>query len=250
MPRSAGRVIAAAVASAAFGICYAGVIASLVETWSTHYLYSYGFAVPLIAAYVVWSRSERSPAPAGVPDYALGVPVTLAGVAMLLIGRVGTLALTEQTSLVVTLTGLLLLLFGRHVVKSHWFAIAYLLLMVPIWSVPISHLQDPSRILSAKIATGLLDFTGVPVLRQGTDILLPSHTLAVLLECSGVNQLIAVTAMVLPAAYLWLGTVARRIALIISAVVISYLANGFRIALVGWLAVNGFGDGEISGSGM
>src|SRR5688572_27180659 len=184
MPRFAGRLTATAVASAAFGICYAGVIASLAETWSTHYLYSYGVAVPFIAAYVVWSRAERSPAPADVPDYALGVPVTLAGVALLVLGRLGALTLIEQTSLVVTLTGLLLLLFGRNVVKSHWFAIAYLLLMVPIWSVPISHLQEPSRILSAKIATSLLDFTGLPVLRQGTNIVLPSHTLAVLLECS------------------------------------------------------------------
>jgi EpsI family protein len=249
MSLSAGRLTAAAVATAAFGICYAGVIASLVDIWSTNYLYSYGIAVPFIAAYIVWTRSQESPAPGSAPDYSLGVPITLAGIAMLVVGRLGTLILVEQTSLVVTLTGLLLLLFGRHAVKSHWFAIAYLLLMVPLWSVPIGHLQDPSRLLSATIASNLLDFTGVPVLRQGTNIILPSHTLSVLLECSGVNQLIAVTAMVLPAAYLWLTTITRRVTLVILAVIISYLGNGFRIALVGWLAVHGFGDGEMTGSG-
>ena len=62
------------------------------------------------------------------------------------------------------------------------------------------------------------DLAGVakplPVLRQGTNIMLPGHTLAVLRECSGVNQLIALTAMVLPAAYLWLPTVTRRAAII------------------------------------
>ncbi len=250
MTRSAQRLTTAAIATAAFGICYAGIIASLVDTWSTHYLYSYGFAVPLIAAYIVWTRSHERPVIADAPDYAFGVPVTLAGVAMLVIGRLGTLTGVEQTSLVVTLTGVLLLLFGRDIIRYYWFAIAYLLLMIPIWDVPIGHLQDPSRILSTKIAANLLDFTGVPVLRQGTDIILPTHTLSVLLECSGVNQLIAVTAMVLPAAYLWLNSVTRRVAIVILAVGIAYLGNGFRIALIGWLAVNGLGDGDINGTGL
>jgi len=242
------RLTAAAVAAVAFGICYHGIIASIVGVWSTQALYSYGFAVPLIAAYVFWTRWNRSPAPQVVPDYVFGIPVTLAGVTMLVIGQIGALVAVQQVSMIVTLTGLILLVFGRDVIRSHWFSIAYLLLMIPIWNVPISHLQDPSRLLSAKIAANLLDFTGVPVIRQGTDILLPSQTLSVLLECSGVNQLIALTAMVLPATYLWLPTNVRRIALMLFAVMISYLSNGFRIALVGWLAVYGIGDGNINGS--
>jgi EpsI family protein len=236
------------VAAVAFGICYHEIIASIVRVWSTQPLYSYGFAVPLIAAYVAWTRWDWSRTPQAVPDYVLGTPVTLAGVGMLVLGQIGALITVQQVSMIVTLTGVLLLLFGRDVVRSHWFPIAYLLLMIPIWSLPISHLQDPSRILSAKIAASLLDFTGVPVIRQGTDIVLPSQTLSVLLECSGVNQLIALTAMVVPAAYLWLDTNVRRFALLLFAVTISYLSNGFRIALVGWLAINGIGDGDINGS--
>ena len=104
--------------------------------------------------------------------------------------------------------------------------------------------------MSAKIAVNLLDSIGIPVIRQGTDIILPSHTLSVLLECSGVNQLIAVTAMVLPASYLWLDSFIRRAAIVVLAIGISYLANGFRIALIGWLAVNGLGDGDINGTGL
>jgi len=245
---SAYRLTGVALAAAAFGICYNGVIASMVGAWSTQALYSYGFAVPVIAGYVCWARWHASPRPHLVPDYVFGIPVTLAGIAMLVVGQIGALITVQQISMIVTLTGLLLLLFGRDVVKRHWFAIAYLLLMIPIWNVPISHLQDPSRLLSARIATNLLDITGVPVMRQGTDIVLPAQTLSVLLECSGVNQLIALTAMVVPATYLWLDTSVRRAALLIFAVMISYLSNGFRIAIVGWLALNGLGDGDINGS--
>jgi len=248
MTRSAYRLTAMALAAIAFLICYSGIIAGMVATWSTHYLYSYAFAVPFIAAYIAWTKLHQSHAPRMAPDYVLGVPVMLAAAAMLVIGRIGAVIGLEQASLVVTLAGLLLILFGRDVVKLHWFAIAYLLLMVPIWSGPITELQNPSRILSTKIAVNLLDFIGLPVFRQGTNIVLPSLTLAVLRECSGVNQLIALTAMVLPAAYLWLDTNARRVALLFLAVVISYLGNGARIALVGWLGVKGLGDGDLHAS--
>jgi EpsI family protein len=244
---SAYRLTAAALAAAAFGICYHEVIASIVGVWSTNATYSYGFAVPFIAAYVFWTRWNRC-APHVTADYVLGIPVTLAGIGLLIVGQIGALIAVQQLSLIVTLAGVLLLLFGRDVVRAHWFAIAYLLLMIPLWSMPIAFLQDPSRLLSAAIAANLLDVSGVPVIREGTEIILPSQTLSVLLECSGVNQLIALTAMVVPAAYVWLDTNVRRVALLLFAVTISYLSNGFRIAIVGWLAVNGLGDGDINGS--
>jgi EpsI family protein len=242
------RAIVVAAAITAFGICYGGVILSLINVWSTNYLYSYGFAVPLIAAYIVWTRSPTERALEPAPDYIFGIPVMLAGMTMLVTGRLAALITLEQASLVVTLTGLILLLFGRDAVKTHWFAIAYLLLMVPLWSGPIDRLQFPSQILSARIATNVLDGVGIPVFRQGITIVLPSHALAVMRECSGVNQFIALAAMVVPAAYLWLNTFSRRLALILMAVVISYLGNGIRIALVGWLAVNGLGDGDPLGA--
>ena len=234
------------VALAAFGVCYADVFTSLVNEWSKNNLYSYGFAVPFIAAYIWWARAQASPV-VEKPDYTFGVPVTLLGLAMLEAGRLSAIAAVEQASLVVTLAGLVLLLFGRQAIKSHWFAVTYLLLMIPIWNEVISRLQDPSRLLSTKLAVYFLHSVGVPALRQGTIIVLPSHALSVLKECSGVNQLVALTAMVLPAAYLWLDSNARRVALLSFAVAISYVGNGLRIALVGWLAFKGFGDGTLNG---
>ena len=88
----------------------------MIETWSTHAVYSYAFAVPFIAAYIFWTRLRESRMPLLAPDYGLGVPVVLAGVAMLVIGRLAAIVNVEQASLVVTLAGLLLLLFGRDAV--------------------------------------------------------------------------------------------------------------------------------------
>ena len=159
MPRLTLRLAAAALA---FFICFGQVLASFISNWSTNALYSYGFVVPIIAAYISWSKWNLSREQRVTPDYAIGIPVILVGVGLLVVGQVGALITLQQASLIVTLTGLLLLLFGRDTVRSHWFVIAYLFLMIPIWTIPISRLQNPSRILSAKIAASLLDLSACP----------------------------------------------------------------------------------------
>jgi EpsI family protein len=167
---------------------------------------------------------------------------------MLAIGRVGSIVTWQLASFVIALAAFVLLVFGRHTFRHYWFPILYLFLMVPIWDVLIHAFQEPSRALSAGIATNVLSVIGVPVLRQGTNIVLPRHTLAVMRECSGMNQLVATIAMIVPAAYLWLSGNIRRIVLITLAVAITYISNGFRIALVGWFAYRGYGDGNLLGS--
>lgn len=247
IPRTHHR-LALAAATAGFAACYAGIIAALIGIWSGNPLYSYGFLVPVISAYICWIKWQEGPAPASTPDYPFGVGVTLAGMAALLVGRLGSVSSLEFGSLVVTLIGLTLLLFGRESLKRYWFALAYLLLAVPVWTAAIDRLQEPSRLLSAGIATAALHALNIPVLQQGTNIVMPVHTLAVMRECSGVNQLVAMIAMVLPASYLWLSGTVRRAVLIPVAILITYLSNGFRIALVGWLAFHGVGDGNLLGS--
>src|SRR3954469_19366199 len=51
--------------------CYCAVVVSLVDKWSNHPLYSYGFAIPLISAYMIWSRGHRLRAISLSPDYTL-----------------------------------------------------------------------------------------------------------------------------------------------------------------------------------
>jgi EpsI family protein len=233
-----------ALAGVALALCYAGVVATLVGEWSTDYLYSYGFAVPLISWYVVWAKSQELGPLRPSPDYLLGIPVSVAGAAMLVAGHLGALMTVQETSLVVTLAGVVLLLFGRDIMRVLWFPIAYLLLMVPIWSYPIGLIQDPSQVVTGRIAVGLLHVVGVPAIQEGVRVVLPRLTLDVMRECSGVNQLIAVVALTLPAAYLWLESSTRRIALLGLAVVVVYLTNGFRVALVGFLGYKGFSGGS------
>lgn len=238
MPTTLRQKSLVALAIAAFGLCYAGVAAALVDKWSTNYIYSYGFAVPLISGYMIWARWPRIQRMTWTPDYVLGVPVTLAGATALVIGRVGALLTIQEASLVVTLSGLVLLFLGRQVFRVLTFPILYLFLGIPLWDYPIALFQEPSQTLSARIALAMLHPLGVPALREGTRLVLPTVTLEVLRECSGVNQLVAIVAMTLPAAFLWLESHSRRFALIAIAVITAYVSNGLRIAIIGLLAYN------------
>ena len=234
-----------ALAAMAFGLCYIGVIITLVTTWANSYLYSYGFAVAFISGYMVWTRSETLRTLDPVPDYLFGVPITIAGVAILAAGHLGALVSLQQASLLVTVAGLTLMLFGRRAFQLVWAPWLYLLMAFPIWDPLLSRLRPPSQVLSGGISVSLLHSIGVPAVQEGTLIVLPNLILDVLAECSGVNQLLAIVAMTLPAAYLWLDGRARRVTLVGIAVAVAYLSNGFRIAVVGYLAHRGLGDGDV-----
>ena len=237
---------APALALAAFVFCYFQAAEALVGHWASNSLYSFGFAVPLISAFVIWARWSELSALRPAPDYVLGLPLFGLGIALLILGHLGALITVQQSSMIVVIAALVLVFLGRRFLRALWFPIAYLFLMVPLWNYPIAQLQEPSRILSARLGTALLHLTRVPALREGTMIALPNVTLQVLQECSGVNQLVTFVAMALPAAYLFLRGAWRRVLLVVLSVGIAYTSNGIRIALVGWLAYHGMGDGNIS----
>jgi EpsI family protein len=232
-----------------FIVCYARVIADLISQWSNNAMFSYGFAVPLISGYLVWLKAEDLKKIPLRPDYWTAVPIVLLGALMLAVGTVGALAAVQGLSLVVTLTGLILLLFGRQVLRTVAFPVAYLLLMVPVWAYPLDRLQVPSQRVSAQIAVRLLDLIAIPAFGQDTQVVLPGLTLAVMRECSGINQLVALIVMVIPAGYLWLRSWTCRAVLLGLAIVVAYLSNGLRIAMIGFMASKGWRDASLSGPG-
>jgi EpsI family protein len=216
----------------------------LVDQWATNYLYSYGFVVPFVSGYVVWTRRQALAAVTAQPDWRLGLAVSALGISLLVIGAAGSARAVEACSLVVTLAGLLLLFAGRPTFRLLVFPILYLLLAIPVWTGPVSRLQIPSQILSGRIAVELLHWIGIPAIQDGTLVILPNQTLDVLRECSGVNQLVAVSAMTLPAAVLFLSSYWRRALFVLLSAGVAYMTNGFRIALVGMLGYSGWNGSE------
>jgi EpsI family protein len=219
----------------AFCLCYGPIVFALATAWATNPVYSYGFAIPLISFYMVRTELQRMPAVRLSPDGLSGCFVTLLGLMMLLLGKAGFIQTVQQVSMVVTIVGLTLLVFGRSVLRRVWVPTVYLLFAVPVWADAMSMLHQPSQLVSTELAVRFLRLAGQNAARQETSVILPSTRLDVVRGCSGVNQLTSILAMVIPAAYLWLDRNRQRVILIVIAVVIGYVSNGARIALVGLL---------------
>lgn len=220
----------------AFSVPYGEVIRTLVSQWWTNDTYSFGFLVPLISAYLIWVRRDRLRLTPIRPAVVTGGIVMAAAAALLILGRVSAIVAFRELSLVLMIAGVVTLVLGRRMLRELWFPLAYLLLALPVWEVLTDPLHRPSQLLSAEIATSLLHAIGIPAHQQGVLVQLPNITLEVASICSGVNFLIAVIAIGVPQAYLFLRGWAARTAVLVFAVIVALLSNGVRVALIGVLS--------------
>jgi exosortase len=245
-PAAAALLVALA---AAVGFCYADVFGLLVTQWRSVDAYSHGFLVPVISLYVAGRRAPLLKAAPVRPAYWTGSAVLAAGLGALVAGRAAGVASMAQVSLIATLAGLVLLLFGRRALRVLWLPLGYLLLMIPMWDIVTEPLHQPFQQLSATIGTSLMRLVGVPVHQEGTFLYLPSITLEVAKVCSGVNYLVAVVAVAVPLAYLSFRDTVRRVALVTFSVSVAILANSLRVALIGFLVHHDLAGDNIHGPG-
>jgi EpsI family protein len=214
---------------------HAQAIAGLFRLWDNSPMYSYGYLVPFVSLFLLWSRREALARLTPKPAIGLGLAVLALWLLLLIGGRFAAVILAEQLALVVSVVALTLLLRGWATLRTAWASIAYLLLMVPLWDGFTEPLHPKFQNLSANIGVRMLDLLGIPAHREGTLIALPTLTLEVARACSGVNYLVAVLALGLPLAYLYLRSPWRRVLLIVSALLIAALSNSLRVALIGVL---------------
>ena len=88
-----------------FGLCYADVIGSILETWSRAGCTRTGFVVPVISGYLLWAKRHHLQTLPRTPDYVLGPAIILLGISLLLVGQLAMATSVEQFSLLVTLIG-------------------------------------------------------------------------------------------------------------------------------------------------
>ncbi len=230
----------------AFAVAYGSVVASLVGAWWSNTMYSYGLLIPFISAYLVWVDRAALLSVETRAAPLLGGAVLLGGLGMLVVGSAGAIISLQQLSLLASLAGTIILVWGTRMLKAVRLPIAYLLFMVPVWEVVTDRLHFPFQMVSAKLGVFLLHMVGVPAYRQGVFIELPRVTLEIAEVCSGVNYLLAVLALGIPLAHLSVEGWRRQVLLVVGAVAIAAFSNGLRVAVIGVLAYAGF-DGDIHG---
>lgn len=222
--------------AAALAYAHAVALVGMKAMWDGTPMYSFGYIVPFVSAYLVWTRREALaavvPAPAWIPGFA----ALAVAIGLLVGGHLGGVLIAQQLAVVVSLVAVVLLVWGRQALRLVWMALAYLLLVVPFWDAFTEPLHLPFQQLSANLGVQMLHLVGVPAHRDGVFLYLPNITLEVARACSGVNYLIAILALGVPLAYLYLPTNGRRLLLVTSAVAVAALSNSLRVAMIGVLA--------------
>ncbi len=199
-------------------------------------MYSYAFLIPVISAYLIWLRRDTLHELKVQPSYVTGSFLLTAGLSALIIGQAGGISVLQQVSLMLTIPAMVLLVFGKAVLKALALPISFLWFMIPIWEILTDPLHLPFQAFSANMGVMLLRIAGIPVFQDGLFIHLPNITLEVARACSGVNYLIAVLATSIPLSTIVLTSMRRRVTLVLLAVTVSALANSLRVALIGLLA--------------
>ena len=231
--RDATRALLLIAILAAF--VYRHVLWKLVQAWWGDPNYSHGFLMPVFAAFVIWRMREKLARTILEPTW-WGLPVCLAAMGLLIVGDFGAEYFSSRLSLLVLAAGAILLFLGWVHLRTLAFAMSMLLLTIPIPTILLNQITFPLQLWASRFATGLLSAAGVPVLRDGNVIQLPSTALEVVTACSGIRSLVSLIALAAAFGYLKEHRVWHRWALVILAVPIAIAANSLRIMGTGLLA--------------
>jgi exosortase len=215
---------------------YHDVIRRLVDDWRVDENYSHGFLIPLISGYAIWMQWQRLAALPVQPRLILGSGIVALAVAFHLAGVLTGELYASRLSLVVSLVGLTLYFGGWLWLRTLAFPIGVLLLALPVPSIIFNPLAFRLQLLASDYATRVIQFCGIPALREGNIIELAALKLQVVEACSGIRSLMTLTTLAVVYGYFFERQWWRRVVLVLAVLPIAVLTNAARVAVTGILA--------------
>src|SRR6187401_2220068 len=238
-----GLLVSLAVLVALFG--FGRSLLELVRRWTAQEEYSHGFFIPVIAAWLLWSRRDAIVASLGRPSWIGPILILLAAV-MHITGELSALWLLSQTAFIVALLGIVLGLGGYPLLKVTFVPIIFLLFAIPTPYFIDAVLSYRLQLISSQLGTFFIRLLQIPVYLEGNVIDLGVYKLQVVEACSGLRYLDPLMSLGFLAAYLFQAPLWQRALVFFSTIPITIVMNSLRIAIVGIL-VNRFGPQDADG---
>ena len=216
---------------------YASILTRLFLQWvgpNSDPNFQHGIFVPLFALFVLWQDRKKLGTFASSPSWA-GLALVVLSLITLVLGVLGAENFLSRSSLLILLAGLIILFRGWKFFRAVLFPWAVLILMIPIPNIVIQKVTFPLQLLASKVATGMLQLVGVPVLRQGNMIVLAALPLDVAEACSGIRSLLTLVTLAIIYGYLMETRIWVRVLLACCAIPIAVVANSFRVFGTGML---------------
>jgi len=210
---------------------YAPLGLRLAQQWWRDPNYAHGFFVPVFSLYLIWERRAKLAALRMKPSW-WGLAIVGFALIALVLGTASSGFFLARLSLLLLICGAVVFMAGWNHLAALSFPLAFLILMIPS-STLVDQITFPLQVIASKTATLLLTGVGIPAVREGNIILLPTARLEVAEACSGVRSLFSLITLSVIYGYLAETKTGVRALLAFIAVPVSILANALRIAVTG-----------------
>jgi len=193
--------------------------------------YSHGFIIPFVSGYLIWLKREELKA-TQVSTTWFGFCLVILAALLHLFGTAVYIFSVSGFSIWMLLVGSCLFVFGWKKTKKIAFPLLFLGFMFPVPLAFITIISFPLKMLAANYGVKLVELTGIPVFREGFNIIIPQGTLLVGNPCSGLRSLIAFLALGSLFAYMSNLSIARKWALFFLSVPVALLSNLIRVPIL------------------
>jgi exosortase C (VPDSG-CTERM-specific) len=243
-------LLAGLVLTAAFG----GILYSVARLSFGSKLHSHLFVMPLVS-WFVWrfidgndqETPEMSAKRLASSSRGGAIVAALFGLGSVVVYFIlrGRPNLPETEWLWAGVLGYLFLLFAAALwtmgwtrLRHHKFALLFLLFAVPLPLAATNLLSQALQYGSAEVAAWTFHMSGLPVLRDDLVFRLPTLSVRVAEECSGVRSTLVLFITSLLAGKMFLRTPWKGAVLALATIPLGLLRNALRITGLSWLAVN------------
>lgn len=199
---------------------------------------AHGPIVLVVALYLIWQKrdiflTDMSARPASAGNTALGWALLVIGLLAYALGRSQDILLFEVGSQIPVILGALLINLGWRSAKALWFALFFLLFMIPLPGFVVDAATGPLKQYISVIAEQVLYAMGYPIARSGVTLTVGPYQLLVADACSGLHSMFSLSAMGLLYLYLMQHTSTARNLIIMAAILpIAFAANIVRVMVL------------------
>ncbi len=216
----------------AFAILFWMPIENTALAWWNEPDAGHGLLLFPISAYLVWKSGVS---PKARPQVALGLSILVAAVVLRYLSGLASEWYTMRWSVLLALSGLVVMKWGLGQIKFWWLPAALLVLSVPLPSVVLNSIALPLQLKASQLGASLLEWRHVPVYLEGNVIQLPGRSLFVTEACSGLRSLTALISLGVLVSGMWISTLPGRVTVVLAAIPVAMFLNGVRVFLTGFL---------------
>lgn len=196
--------------------------------------FSYGYLIPFVLFYLLREKKKALSERDSKTTWKGIFPLAL-GILLFWIGKLASEPFVLCLSCWMILTGLLWMHMGREKLKIIAFPVLFSLTMFPPPNFIVQSVSIKLKVISSLLATHMMRLFGMSVYREGNVMDLGFTQLKVVDACSGLQYLLTLVVLGILLAYLYKSAWWKRLLLVISAIPISVIFNGLRIASMGML---------------